>query len=742
MVMILNKRIRRVILQNKAQYLGAIVMVVLSCMLFTLLNVIAVRLETNLTSFITHANLEDAKVILQKPLTGEQALEEQFDIRIEERRELDLIWQDNATLRLFERSEQVNIPAIVEGADLTGDDDILLNPAFAHAHGINIGDTITLADHTFTVRGLMSVPDYLYALKSDTDLVPDPLAFGTAVISKNKMKQLGAGTLYYTIKHNGEPSPALQEYLAVNHGLLYWKNIDENARYTLATAKIEQTAAQASKLPMSILFLTCLLLATTMWRMVKMDFAQIGTLYAMGYKKREILFHYLRFPLIISLVGGVVGTGLGLALLAPMNDYLALYFNIPLKETANTGGYLIGSLLIPMVFLIPAVTFVVWRALRLKPVTLMRGHAQNTQVSRFVRMINLQNVSFKTKFKTRETLRNLSKSFLMLFGVTLASVFLMFGFVAQSSTNYLLKSGYTDTFKYQYNTMFNSLQQANSYNGEVYNVAPFRTSDETADFMIYGLTPDATLIQMQDERGNSLRFDQTLITKALADKLQLGAGDTLDVVNRLTGQTSTLTINAVAEVYTGFTIYLPLTEFNSMVGMPSDTFIGVYSLEPLQVDSSRVMKVESREDTLRAYDSMLEPMKYTLLATGGVSFLIALIVIYVITSLIIEENKINISMLKVLGYTNREINALVLNAGTIPVVLGFLLAIPTVFTSLDLLLQSALQGMDIAFPIRVDWWFLVLGFLIIYGTYELSKWLAKKKVFAVSMAESLKTQRE
>lgn len=741
MVMALSKRIRRVILKNKAQYLGSIAMVMLSCMLFTLLNIVSSNLETNRNAFITNNQLEDAKAILQRPLENGQQVEQQFGAIIEERRELDVAWQEHVTLRLFDLSERVDIPALIEGEQLQRDDQILLNPAFAQNHNLAIGDTITLGNHTFTVQGLMSIPDYLYTLKSDTDLVLDPQTFGLGVITKSKMKQLGGGTLYHNIKSNSPSLEPLKEHLAEQNGLLYWKGIDENPRYTLAKSKIEQTAAQASKIPMSILFLTCLLLATTMWRMVKMEFSQIGTLYAIGYKKREILLHYLSYPLLISLIGGIIGTGIGLLLLVPLNDFLALYFNIPMNGSAALLSYSLQSLLIPLLFLIPAVTFVVWRALRLKPVTLMKGQGQ-TKTSRLVRMVRLPALSFTNKFKIRESLRNVSKSLLMLFGVTMASVFLMFGFVAQSSTNYLLKSGFENTYRYEYNTVFNTLQQDDRYGGDIYNLAPFRTSDDATNFLTYGVPADTTLLHLQDEQGNPLSFDQTIITKALAEKLQVSTGSTLDVTNKLTNEQHTIKIDAVANVYTGYTLYLPLSEFNSLLKLPAGTFIGIYSEQQLNIDSTQVLRVESREDTLRAYNAMLEPMKYTMLATGIVSFLIALIVIYVITSLIIEENKGNISMLKVLGYTPREINNLVLNAGTVPVILGFLLSIPTVFASFDLLIESSLQGIDIAFPIRVDWWYLVLGFLLIYGTYALSKQLAKKKVFAISMAESLKIQRE
>ncbi|ARU61553.1 hypothetical protein CBW65_11430 [Tumebacillus avium] len=742
MVMSLNKRIWRIIQQNKAQYVSSMVLVALSCLLFTLLSVMAFNLQTNEEQFIKDYALEDVKTVVQLPIPNIPEVEQAFGVQIEPRYEFDVEWKPQVTLRLFDESAKVNVPALIEGSPLQGNNDILLSPSFAKAHNVQLGSEITLDGEAYHVRGLMAVPDYIYALKTDSDIMMDPQAFGVAVITKEKMQELKQGTLYYNIKGN---SPELKAYLEQRHKLLLWKPVTENPRYQLAHSKIQQTVDLAAKIPAIMLSLTCLLLATAMWRLVKMEFTQIGTLYALGYKKGEILRHYLRFPLLIGLIGGVVGTVLGMLCLAPMLGYVAMYFNLPMLNVDWSPAYLAGSVLIPLVFLLPAAAIVVWRALRLKPVTLMRGHSKTVKTGRLMRKIKLSKLSFTAKFKVRELLRNVPKSLLMLFGVMLASVFLLFGFAAQSSIDYIVKDSFGDTYKYQYNTMFNKLQTENTYGGEVYNMLPVAlTRNEDVKFSLYGVRPDMKLLSLQDADGKEFPLqNKTVITRALAESTGLQAGDTLAVRNLLKDdQYYDLKIDAVAEVYTGNAVYLPLDILNYHLKLPETSFIGVYSLQPLDVESSQVLRVENRADVQRALDSALEPMKYTLYVTGAFAFVIALIVIYVITSLIIEENKGNISMLKVLGYTPKEINGLVLNAGMIPVILGYLLGIPLTLSSLESLLKNSLQGIDMAIPIQFDPLHLVFGFVIIYGTYELSKLLSKKKVLSVSMAESLKMQRD
>ncbi|MEA4826123.1 MAG: FtsX-like permease family protein, partial [Clostridium sp.] len=149
-----------------------------------------------------------------------------------------------------------------------------------------------------------------------------------------------------------------------------------------------------------------------------------------------------------------------------------------------------------------------------------------------------------------------------------------------------------------------------------------------------------------------------------------------------------------------------------------------------------------KTESIAAFNSILEPLKYSLIIMGLISAIISLIVIYIITTLIVEENKGSISMLKVLGYTNKEINSLIINSGRIPVIIGYLISIPLLIASIKKLMDSVTKGISFSLPINIDYIYTIAGFVIIYLTYELSKYLARKKVLSVQMSDSLKIQRE
>jgi putative ABC transport system permease protein len=118
--------------------------------------------------------------------------------------------------------------------------------------------------------------------------------------------------------------------------------------------------------------------------------------------------------------------------------------------------------------------------------------------------------------------------------------------------------------------------------------------------------------------------------------------------------------------------------------MPAGSYTGAFSKVLLEIPGDEAYSVVSLEEKIAGFDAALAPT--TVLA--AVAFLIGVLVISVVTSLLVEESRQTISLLKLLGYRRGESNALVLNSSTVVVVAGYLLGIPLVLGGLGVLLQS------------------------------------------------------
>ncbi len=747
--MVINKKIKRTILESKSQYFGSLALIIISCLLFAMFNLLSINLANITSSFEKNYVQEDANLTANKKLNNIPEVESKFNMLVEEGSTIDYPVSNNKVLRVFSENTKINRPAIIEGKAL-GAHDILLDPAYAKANKLNVGDSLTIFDKTFKISGFMSLPNYIYPLKTEGDILTDPNSFGIAVIKKADFEALNKGNSFYAIKFNDDKSnleSRMSQFKAYLNGenitVLNWMSASTNPRITFVTVKLNGINQVSTSLPVAILLLTCILAGIVMARMLKREAVIIGTLYALGYRKRQIQNHYLRYPLIISFIGGVIGTLLGILALKPMINLMVAYFNMPVDFVNLSIKYIVISILLPVIFLSSAGYLVVRKALKDSPIKLMRGDTKSKKVNFLEKGLKLDRFEFSTKFKIREQLRNIPRSTFLLLGVVLATMLLLLGFASKSSLDSLMQKGFEEAFKYNYSYVFNSIQKGSPAKGEAFSELPFsHESDDKMSIAVYGVSPNSQYVTFKDQSGSRISTDKIIITRPLAEKLKAKPQDTIKVISKVDSKEYSITIDSIAESYVGNYIYLPLSKFNSMFNYPSGSYMGIWSGEKLDIPENKLLTTVTKDEIKKAFNTMTAPIQTTVGTMAIMSFIIGLIVIYVVTSMIIEENKENISLLKVLGYRKKEVYSMILNSSSFLVVLGYILGVPLLLMSLRAMFQSLTKEMSISLPTTISYSYLLIGFVIICFTYEISKALSKKKINRISMTEVLKSRLE
>ncbi|MBY6950677.1 ABC transporter permease [Clostridium botulinum] len=736
--MVLSKRIKRVIKSNKGSYIGCTLLVLLSCILFSSFNIAFRNIDKNFKEFVKDYNIDSAKFMVNKPIENIKNIEDKFNLSLEKRYEMDYNL-DDSTLRIFSKTSKINKAYIIQGRNLKNKNEILLDPYFSKEKNINLGDKIKIQGQDFKVVGFFSIPDYIYPLKSETDLIWDAKKFGIASMPEENMKKLkGIRTFYHTVfKENNEND--FKKYIEEKYNIVSYTERDNNVRYTLVKTKMDSSILMAITMPMIIILLTSTLLAIVMWRIIKTDLKQIGTLYALGYKKSEILKHYISYPIIIGTIGGVIGTLLGIVLSKPLDTLMRNYFNIPLIKENYSINYIILSPIIPLFFLILASFIVILKVLKMSPVNLMKGFKNKGRINKIEKNLKLYKFRFKNKFKIREITRNIGRTTILLVGITIASMLLLMGFMIKDSMDSLIKAQ-NNINQYEYNYIFKTLQIQKNYVGEKYNVSSFKVQNDEEPIPIYGIDKDSKFISLKDSKGEKIQFNKVILTKALAEKLNINKRDRIKIYNIYNDKGFFINIDEIADNYITKSIYIPLDKFNTMMNYEKNSHIGLYSKEKLDIDENLIFKVESKKETEEAFKAMIQPMKYSLTIMAIFAFIIALIVIYVVTSIIVEENKGNISMLKVLGYKKEEINSLILDTEKIPVLIGYLLSIPILKIFMGELMKKVAEDTNFSIPMNISIKYIIIGFVIIYLTYEISKIFSKRKILAISMVEFTKTE--
>lgn len=742
--MILNKKIKRTMNEHKSQYMGSIMLIIICCILYCSFNIAMTDVLSNLKSFRLENKLEDASFIVQKPLTNVNELENKYDLLLEERKSADYNFDSNSVLRVLAETEKIDKYAVIDGNALHNDNEILINKGFAKAHSLAINDNLKINNTNFKIAGYMTTPDYVYPLKAEDDILKNPKAFGIAVVSKRDIEKIGKPLTYYSVKFNKQNMDEFKKNVNSDNLLIQWSNKKDNNRISFIDGDINGGVAVGKYMPIAILLLTCVLVSVVISRLIKGEYLVIGTLYAIGYTKKEIMLHYLRYSLVISSIGAVTGTIIGSFLVKPLLSVVSAYYNLPLLIVDFNVKYTIISLLLPFAFLIPVTFIVINRVLKLSPLQLMRGGTSKIKVNFFEKNLKLNRFSFNTKFKIREILRSIPRTIFMLLGVAFASMLLLLGFATKDSMDYMVNSSYKDIYKYNYEYSFNAFQFEDINLSEKRSLSAFTAqfNKKNEDFIIYGVESNSKLINLTDKNYNTINFDNIIITKSMSDRYNIKEGDSIRVKNKANSKEFTIKVDKIANAYIGNIIYMPLTEFNKLNGYPENSYLQLDSKEKLNIPEDKLISERNRQDMIDGYNELLMPMKYMIGGIAATAFIIGLIVIYIVVSLLIDENKTNISLLKILGYGKKEVFSLILGSNTILVILGYVISVPLILTSLTGFFNSMTKDMNITIPAKLNNMNILIGFVIIIITYELSKALNRRKIMKVSMTDSLKENRE
>lgn len=751
MVMALKKRIFRILKENTLRYLGVLILIILGSYTFVLAAGLSQNLGTLVTTFTEEHLQEDLSFRADQAIMDSTELEKAANAVIEEYQSYDAALTDSLTLRLLSKTEKLNIPAVIEGRTLSGRGEILLDPTFAKANGYTIESQIEAAGKTFTVVGFVSLPHYIYPLKNVYDIVYSPDNFGVSVINREDFADINNAESIYSVRFNDRTQSLNQQAVELRERLhfegiteLEWIDIMNNKRARMAWASITGMKTMSVPLPAAMFLLCCIIICIMIWRMIRQEAVIIGTLYAQGYRRWELRRHYMAIPLLLALAGGTIGSLLALPSIAPAVMGMVSYYNVPVTGIELSIWNVLIGILMPVLFLGLSSYVVIRSELKRSPAELMKGSEQKTKVNALERALKLERFKFSTKFKLREQLRSISRLMFLFLGVASASVLMLLGFTIMNSMDYAFKNSTADTYRFEYEYAFKALQHGKAPEGaEVFNAGRFYPEDnEGIEFYVTGVEPDSTILTLTDSKGTSLPNDQTNITKPLADRLGIQAGDRVSFINKQDGKPYTFQIDTVASSYAGQFIFIPVEAFNTKLGLPANSYTGLWSTIKLDIPEEQLSGTKSLSETAEAMDELLGPMVSMVVMMTLIASVVGLIIIYLVTSLIIEENKNTISLFKIFGYRRREIRSLILNSSTLVIVAGFITGIPVMAASMGAMYGYLGNMINMVLPTIISPLYVAICFAAIMLTYQLSKLLCARRVNAISMSEALKAGTE
>lgn len=736
--------------QKPLQFSGAVFLLAIAVMLFVMLSSSMALMDSSNQLFRKDYKQEDFQFTTGESLTKGQIgdLENKFKLDLEERSWLDAEWKEGTTVRFLSLQSSMNLPYVVDGTLPDEKNEAALTVAYANHHSLEVGEKWKAGGKTYTVTAHVHLPDYIYGVQNENDLFYDSKTFGAALIRKADFPENRQAPVYYTglFKKEEQQTTELKKAVSAVVPVTKWTDAEDNIRISYIDAEIESNQSFGTVLPLFIGLLSLFIVVLIVKRQIELQAKQIGTLLALGYTAREITSSFMVYPLAVSSAGSAAGMVIGLLASKPMTSLYTSFYNLPILKSFAFDPYtLVLGFAVPVIVIGAAGFFTIRKTVMKPPLQLLNtrpAFSKKGTVSLSKRL------SFKARFRLKMLIGNPSKSFVLFIGILFSAILLTFGFISMNSMNQLLKKTYEDAYRYEYAVYYQDLKTNEMTGGD----SPFTVSEVTlksgdkkdAKTQLYGIDADTSMLKLIDSRGADLNqslSDGAVVTQALAAAEGLQKGDSVTIRNQWTEKEKSVKITGIAEIFIGHAIYLSREEVNSFLDLENKAYLGKWTNEkPEENRNEPITMIEDKQAMKKVFETLLEPTKYSVAVISLFAFIIGLIIIYLITSLIMEENTVNISLLKVMGYEQKEISSVLLNVYTPIVIIGYILGIPLAFISYKGLMASVSESTSFSLPIEAEPVMLIAGFVIVYLAYWTSLQLSKRKIRNISLQEVLKRQ--
>lgn len=741
-LMNLNRRFKRNIRHNLSFYISASLLTAISVYLLISMYSGVVMIEKGFKEIMKAGNVEDAQFTTILPIDsdGTRRIEETYNTELEEIHYVDISEDDN-TLRVFAPTEKINLYQILEGEDISKENEILLNRDFALAHDLVVGDTLTLDGKVYTIKGLAVRPDYLYAQKELTDYYLDKKSFGQVTMSQDAFDKLDHTQSYYSIVFHENNSVDVRQYLFDNYSSISFMSADANNRIGMVKDIGTQLRLMIGMIMPVMFGMVVVIIAVVIGRMVKKEQKQIGTLVALGYRKSEMIRHYGVYAVIPGFAGSVMGAALSFLLIQPfcrvfVTDYEMINYDMRIHWPS-----LLIALFAPSVLYLITSILAVGRLLRKNTVLLLAGNAFGDQKKKS-RFLAKRRMSFRRKFQFRAILANKSRTFVVIMGMFIGGFVCALGFIMVDSCNYLIDTGLDAAGSYQYQYTLNTVLTDEPEEGETMLSALFEVEDRKDLFALSGIVEEPLFFDLSTFSGEPIKYGSYYMTSNAAALYGIEAGDEFTFIHTLTTKEFTVIIEDIIDDNMQCALYTSSGNAQKLLGLPPGSYNVIMSDTALDIDKDLIALESSKEmlrDQFELTIDLIIGFVYMLIGFGSI---LCIISVYLTVNMLVEENKNNISMLKVLGYHTREINSLVLNTNHILLPFSFVVSILACLKLCSELFKSFIDALNIYIKPVITIPSILICLFVLVASYFLSLQLLKRKAYRVDMVESLKDNRD
>lgn len=461
--------------------------------------------------------------------------------------------------------------------------------------------------------------------------------------------------------------------------------------------------------PVVLYLVAALVTLTTMTRFVDEERRTIGIFKSLGFTNQAIMAKFIVYGLVASLAGTLVGVILGHTVLSSMIGNI-LTQKLVLGQISHSfyPGWSLVAVLLALVSAVLPTYLVVRRDLLFeKPAQLLLPKPPATGSSIWLERLTViwKRLSFTHKVTARNIFRYKQRMLMTIFGVAGSVALLFAGLGIQSSISGVAKTQFGELLTYELILVENSRASQEDKDQltrflETATIAQklpirfFSTSEtiqQTGDQTITLLVADQPqlndfiqLRQRQTKEPLKLSDKGAIVTEKLASLYGVGIGDQLTVT--LEDCPVTLTVAGISELYAGHYIYLSEAYYEKLQPKPSPPNSYLIQLkdqspEHIKETAAEALKQHAvasvvQNTTLEmALAKTADSLSAVMLVLIALSILLAVVILYNLTTINVAERIRELSTIKVLGFHHKEVTLYIYRETIVLSLVGIMLGL-------------------------------------------------------------------
>ncbi len=691
-----------------------------------------------------------------------------------------------AMLRLIslpdKKTDTVNDIQLKSGSYFSPDagNQCIVSENFYKANGLTMGQTIEPIINGDRVKlkvvGTAKSPEYTYEIRDVSEMIPDPEKFGVVYVKKSYLQAVydfkgSVNDISVLLDQESDVKKVKLELKKVleQYGLNGIVEKKDQISYSTFSSDVRSLESMAAVFPMFFFIVSAVIIYITMTRMIENQRTQMGVLKALGYSNLDIMLHYQTYPLLVGVLGSMIGSLAGVFLVG--RGLLGLFnmiYNLPAEETGVHLGLVLPAVLLALFFCAAAGYNACRKELYLVPAQSMRPKPAASGKKIFLENVRLfwKKLNFSWKIIFRNLFRYKKRSAMASVGIIFSMVLLLVALGFRNSIDNLMDVQFNEIQKFDIKINFTKIMNADELGyirsiDHIESVEPVLESGmeitsgwRKKDIGLIAMDSGSRLYGVYDTEGNPavIPREGILLPETLMDKLGLQPGEKVYLRSFYPGKNEDrdkkeVTVQGTTSQFIGQSAICSTGYLNYLLREGIVTNAAYLKLEnPAQEkevmqrlsDIMTINTIQSKSDivanTEKTMQSMNSIIVFMMLGAGILSFA----VIYNITNINIFERRREIATLSVLGFTAGELKSLVFNENFFISIFGILVGILPGRFFTDILIK--MQGSDnVHLPVVLNLSSYFIAASMIVGFTFMANLLHAKKIQSINMVESLKS---